>query len=29
MQDILLVDADRVIQKMVGGFLERTGFHVR
>jgi pilus assembly protein CpaE len=29
MPDILLVDDDRVIQKMVGGFLERTGYHVR
>ncbi|HUY74051.1 MAG TPA: response regulator [Candidatus Dormibacteraeota bacterium] len=27
--DILLVDDDRVIQKMVGGFLERRGYHVR
>jgi pilus assembly protein CpaE len=27
--DILLVDDDRVIQKMVGGFLERTGYRVR
>jgi pilus assembly protein CpaE len=29
MPDILLVDDDRVIQKMVGGFLERTGYRVR
>jgi pilus assembly protein CpaE len=28
-EDIVLVDDDRVIQKMVGGFLERTGYHVR
>jgi pilus assembly protein CpaE len=28
-QDIVLVDDDRVIQKMVGGFLERTGYRVR
>ena len=28
-QDIVLVDDDRVIQKMVGGFLERKGYHVR
>lgn len=27
--DIVLVDDDRVIQKMVGGFLERRGYHVR
>ena len=27
--DIILVDDDRVIQKMVGGFLERTGYRVR
>ena len=27
--DIVLVDDDRVIQKMVGGFLERTGYRVR
>jgi pilus assembly protein CpaE len=27
--DILVVDDDRVIQKMVGGFLERTGYRVR
>jgi pilus assembly protein CpaE len=27
--DIVLVDDDRVIQKMVGGFLERTGYQVR
>ncbi len=29
MQDIVLVDDDRVIQKMVGGFLERRGYQVR
>jgi pilus assembly protein CpaE len=29
MADIVLVDDDRVIQKMVGGFLERTGYQVR
>jgi pilus assembly protein CpaE len=29
MPDILLVDDDRVIQRMVGGFLERTGYNVR
>ncbi len=29
MPDILLVDDDRVIQKMVGGYLERTGYTVR
>lgn len=28
-EDIILVDDDRVIQKMVGGFLERRGYHVR
>jgi pilus assembly protein CpaE len=28
-EDIVLVDDDRVIQKMVGGFLERTGYRVR
>src|SRR6202049_3720122 len=28
-QDIVLVDDDRVIQKMVGGFLERRGYVVR
>ena len=28
-EDIVLVDDDRVIQKMVGGFLERTGYQVR
>jgi len=28
-QDIVLVDDDRVIQKMVGGFLERRGYQVR
>jgi pilus assembly protein CpaE len=28
-QDIVLVDDDRVIQKMVGGFLERRGYLVR
>src|SRR3984893_13777506 len=28
-EDIVLVDDDRVIQKMVGGFLERTGYKVR
>jgi pilus assembly protein CpaE len=28
-EDIILVDDDRVIQKMVGGFLERTGYRVR
>jgi pilus assembly protein CpaE len=28
-QDIVLVDDDRVIQKMVGGFLERRGYEVR
>jgi pilus assembly protein CpaE len=28
-EDIVLVDDDRVIQKMVGGFLERKGYHVR
>src|SRR6202521_5143032 len=28
-QDIVLVDDDRVIQKMVGGFLERRGLRVR
>jgi pilus assembly protein CpaE len=28
-EDIVLVDDDRVIQKMVGGFLERTGYTVR
>lgn len=28
-QDIVLVDDDRVIQKMVGGFLERRGYRVR
>jgi pilus assembly protein CpaE len=28
-EDIVLVDDDRVIQKMVGGFLERRGFSVR
>src|SRR6202171_2179905 len=28
-EDIILVDDDRVIQKMVGGFLERRGFRVR
>jgi len=28
-EDIVLVDDDRVIQKMVGGFLERRGYHVR
>jgi pilus assembly protein CpaE len=28
-QDIVLVDDDRVIQKMVGSFLERKGYHVR
>src|ERR1700716_3035668 len=27
-EDIILVDDDRVIQKMVGGFLERTGYRV-
>ncbi|HSP09659.1 MAG TPA: response regulator [Candidatus Dormibacteraeota bacterium] len=27
--DILLIDDDRVIQKMVAGFLERRGYHVR
>ncbi len=29
MQDIVLVDDDRVIQKMVGGFLERRGYQIR
>ncbi len=28
-QDIVLVDDDRVIQRMVGGFLERRGYQVR
>jgi pilus assembly protein CpaE len=28
-EDIVLVDDDRVIQKMVGGFLERRGYQVR
>jgi pilus assembly protein CpaE len=28
-EDIVLVDDDRVIQKMVGGFLERKGYTVR
>jgi pilus assembly protein CpaE len=28
-EDILLVDDDRVIQRMVGGFLNRTGYRVR
>ncbi|MDQ2942050.1 MAG: response regulator [Candidatus Dormibacteraeota bacterium] len=28
-EDIILVDDDRVIQKMVGGFLERKGYLVR
>ena len=28
-EDIILVDDDRVIQKMVGGFLERKGYQVR
>jgi len=28
-EDIVLVDDDRVIQKMVGSFLERRGYHVR
>jgi pilus assembly protein CpaE len=28
-EDIVLVDDDRVIQKMVGGFLERSGYRVR
>ena len=28
-KDIVLVDDDRVIQKMVGGFLERKGYRVR
>src|SRR6266850_2004141 len=28
-EDIVLVDDDRVIQKMVGSFLERTGYRVR
>ena len=28
-EEIVLVDDDRVIQKMVGGFLERTGYRVR
>ena len=28
-EDIVLIDDDRVIQKMVGGFLERRGYHVR
>ena len=28
-EEIVLVDDDRVIQKMVGGFLERTGYKVR
>jgi pilus assembly protein CpaE len=28
-EDIVLVDDDRVIQKMVGGFLERKGYRVR
>jgi DNA-binding response OmpR family regulator len=28
-RDIVLVDDDRVIQKMVGGFLERKGYRVR
>jgi pilus assembly protein CpaE len=28
-EDIVLVDDDRVIQKMVGGFLERRGYAVR
>ncbi|HXJ48081.1 MAG TPA: response regulator [Candidatus Acidoferrum sp.] len=28
-QDIILVDDDRVIQKMVGSFLERRGYQVR
>ncbi len=28
-EDIILVDDDRVIQKMVGGFLERRGYQVR
>jgi pilus assembly protein CpaE len=28
-EDILLVDDDRVIQRMVGGFLSRTGYRVR
>ncbi|MGA8923032.1 MAG: response regulator [Candidatus Dormiibacterota bacterium] len=28
-EEILLVDDDRVIQKMVGGFLERRGYRVR
>src|SRR3977135_4055673 len=28
-EDIVLVDDDRVIQKMVGGYLERTGYTVR
>jgi pilus assembly protein CpaE len=28
-EDIVLVDDDRVIQRMVGGFLDRTGYRVR
>jgi Response regulator containing a CheY-like receiver domain and a GGDEF domain len=28
-EEIVLVDDDRVIQKMVGGFLERSGYRVR
>jgi pilus assembly protein CpaE len=28
-EDILLVDDDRVIQRMVGGYLSRTGYRVR
>src|ERR1700693_3318802 len=28
-EDIVLVDDDRVIQKMVGNFLERSGYRVR
>jgi len=28
-EDIVLIDDDRVIQKMVGGFLQRRGFRVR
>lgn len=28
-EDIILVDDDRVIQRMVGGFLNRTGYRVR
>jgi pilus assembly protein CpaE len=28
-EEILLVDDDRVIQKMVGGFLQRRGYHIR